>query len=550
MTVNKHLRMGSDHYLLEVHIPVSCISKAIPIHTTQKRFDWTENNKQKYREISRGDLCEWALRHKFLDCEAEMLKKDAPSRIESATNKLVDIMITHFDKSAGARRTTTGHSLGNRITTDTKAATLARKRNEAQNNLEQAQWDLLPDEQVDHLQLIYTDSTRTLRDHFYQRELNAALDQKQSMEQSFVTDKQVLFHTLKNRLHPRSNALPTSLTHDGKELRDPTAIKEAWKVRCEIQPNLSSDPSNVLFRAYIENEVRTMGETKDADLPSPSASVILDLHVLKEAMKKSKTHKATGEDDVLNEMILHGPPELWEAIILLFRGMKNAERIAPRWKHTPLGPIYKMKGSRHDVVNYRPLGITSNLYKLYERCCAINMRRNLRNNPNQTGFRPGFSIHNLLMRLEAVIKLCEAENTDLVIVGIDFKEAYERAWRPGILYQLWHAGITGKLWRIIRDMLTDTTSCVRTNFGDTRTFRTRVGIIQGSVLAASLFAVYISPISDELASLSSAFNSILFPPQLYADDMAWRPWLAGSSRQSNCRELPYNGPANGAQKSG
>jgi hypothetical protein len=180
MTVNKHLRMGSDHYLLEVHIPVSCISKAIPIHTTQKRFDWTENNKQKYREISRGDLCEWALRHKFLDCEAEMLKKDAPSRIESATNKLVDIMITHFDKSAGARRTTTGHSLGNRITTDTKAATLARKRNEAQNNLEQAQWDLLPDEQVDHLQLIYTDSTRTLRDHFYQRELNAALDQKQS----------------------------------------------------------------------------------------------------------------------------------------------------------------------------------------------------------------------------------------------------------------------------------------------------------------------------------------------------------------------------------
>ena len=68
-------------------------------------------------------------------------------------------------------------------------------------------------------------------------------------------------------------------------------------------------------------------------------------------------------------------------------------------------------------------------------------------------------------------------------------------------------------------MLTDTTSCVRTNFGDTRTFRTRVGIIQGSVLAASLFAVYISPISDELVSLSSVFNNILFPPQLYADDM-------------------------------
>jgi hypothetical protein len=145
-------------------------------------------------------------------------------------------------------------------------------------------------------------------------------------------------------------------------------------------------------------------------------NVILDLHVLKEAMKKSKSHKSTGEDDV-NEMILHGPPELWDAIILLFRGMKNAERIAPRWKHTPLGPIFKMKGSRHAVVNYRPLGITSNLYKLYERCCAISMRRNLRNNPNQTGFRPGFSIHNLLMRMEAVIRLSESENTDLIIAG-------------------------------------------------------------------------------------------------------------------------------------
>ena len=86
------------------------------------------------------------------------------------------------------------------------------------------------------------------------------------------------------------------------------------------------------------------------------------------------------------------------------------------------------------------------------------------------------------------------------------------------MYRLWEAGIRGRLWLVVDDMMTNTTAAVRTNYGDTKQFRTKMGIIQGSVLAAILFSIFISPLSTALRPISPNILGTKIAPQLFADD--------------------------------
>ena len=97
--------------------------------------------------------------------------------------------------------------------------------------------------------------------------------------------------------------------------------------------------------------------------------------------------------------------------------------------------------------------------------------------PEQCGFRADFSTHTTLTRMGIIIEYCSARGIDLHLIATDFQEAFERAWRPGILYRLWEAGVKGKMWRLIKDLLTGTFAFVRTNYGDTPTFKTLEGIV-------------------------------------------------------------------------
>ena len=117
------------------------------------------------------------------------------------------------------------------------------------------------------------------------------------------------------------------------------------------------------------------------------------------------------------------------------------------------------------------------------------------------------------------MKHCQARNQGLWFAFLDLEEAFERAWREGILYQLWVAGIRGKCWRVVKEILSNISAFVRTNFGDTEKFRLHEGVLQGSVLAAILFLVFINPLVEALRPHSPKFNGIQLAAQLFADDI-------------------------------
>ena len=75
-------------------------------------------------------------------------------------------------------------------------------------------------------------------------------------------------------------------------------------------------------------------------------------------------------------------------------------------------------------------------------------------------------------------------------------------------------------------MYLDMKAYINTNFGNTETFNLTIGVLQGSVLAAVLFLIFIDQLSDELRPHGIVINKLQIANLLFADDIT----LFGNSK--------------------
>ena len=104
---------------------------------------------------------------------------------------------------------------------------------------------------------------------------------------------------------------------------------------------------------------------------------------------------------------------------------------------------------------------------------------------------------------------------------MDISEAFDRAWRNGILSKLAQIGIKGKLLRIIKSFYTDTFSIARVNGGFSRKFKTTAGVLQGSLLSPTLFTLLLNDLVQEVRAASGfRIQNQTFKILMFADDIA------------------------------
>src|SRR6185437_6577000 len=84
-----------------------------------------------------------------------------------------------------------------------------------------------------------------------------------------------------------------------------------------------------------------------------------------------------------------------------------------------------------------------------------------------------------------------------VLCFLDITKAYDLTWREGMLYRLLEVGVRGRIWMVVRDLYRCVTNRVIINGTRSRSFRSYVGVRQGSVLSPLLFSVFISGVIEE-----------------------------------------------------
>lgn len=303
--------------------------------------------------------------------------------------------------------------------------------------------------------------------------------------------------------------------HDGKRsgpaaLRNPHGpglVTDAEGI-CEIlathYENISStsthyrggefDPQH---RSAVEAQVKYYRDRLSftEDDPECLSQPISAEEVLLQACNLNNNKAPSPLDNIYNELLKYGGSALAGHLASFFQMQFELEVKAKTCG--VVTPIYK-KADPTEPKNYRPITLGSALDKLYNLVLNARIMTFLEDNnllhDGQQGFRPGrSSIDNIYMLKTCLDARCQ-QKLDTYLLFVDIKKAYDTVWRAGLLWHLWQKGITGKMFRVLADMLDNTPAMVMHNGAFSRVMSPDMGWEQGDTLATTMFNVFIDSV--------------------------------------------------------
>ena len=196
--------------------------------------------------------------------------------------------------------------------------------------------------------------------------------------------------------------------------------------------------------------------------------------------------------------------------------------IPSMWKRSIVVPVFK-RGSRHNPDHYRPISLACCLFKVLERLIfnRIEPTINSQLDESQAGFRWGPDLQ--VYALVETLRMRRGHRT--LCAFIDIRKAFDTSWVNGALCRLHRAGIQGGMWRLVADMVTNTSSRVRA-YGGFSAEWSDGGLAQGRVLSPLLFNILINSLAADVRRACQGVHLDPHSPSspqltvlLYADDL-------------------------------
>lgn len=178
-------------------------------------------------------------------------------------------------------------------------------------------------------------------------------------------------------------------------------------------------------------------------------------------------------------------------------------------------PVFKNKGSRREVENYRPVSIQSQISKIFEICYSVRLLKFLEQNnvlgESQNGFRPNRSTNTAI--LDCLEFVYGALNSKEHAVGLfyDLSRAFDTINHKILLDRLFASGIRGVAFDWAASYLNDRKQTVMVKGTRSCTKENNLGVPQGSILGPLFFIIFVDTVADE------CFTS-LGRVVMYADD--------------------------------
>ncbi|CAF0980581.1 unnamed protein product [Brachionus calyciflorus] len=210
-----------------------------------------------------------------------------------------------------------------------------------------------------------------------------------------------------------------------------------------------------------------------------------------EAIDSLKNGKSPCIDScMVSEVLKYGGDFIRTLIHEVCVNVYNNYKAPKQWTKNLIFPIPK-KGNPQLMTNYRGITLMSIAAKVHNKVLLNRiipivdqvLRR------NQAGFRKGRSCIQQIHILRRIMEGASARQLPLFITFIDFKKAFDSISRKMMFGILRHYGIPEKIVRAIEVLYKDSRSQVYVDGVCSEDFKISSGVLQGDVLAPSLFII-------------------------------------------------------------
>ncbi|KAK3918528.1 Retrovirus-related Pol polyprotein from type-2 retrotransposable element R2DM, partial [Frankliniella fusca] len=210
----------------------------------------------------------------------------------------------------------------------------------------------------------------------------------------------------------------------------------------------------------------------------------------------------------------------------VFRLCMQYKRIPASWKKAKTILIYK-KGDASDLSNWRPIALSSCLYKLYtsvlaDRLSAWGLRTGALSSI-QKGFVPaeGCLEHNFL--LQQCLDFARESGAELCVSWLDLKNAFGSVPHSAIFKLLRQHGVHSHFIDIVEEAYSGSTTTIITASGETKPVPMASGVKQGDPLSPIIFNLFIEVLLRSIQAISPLHGFQLFGRTLsclaFADDI-------------------------------
>jgi hypothetical protein len=233
------------------------------------------------------------------------------------------------------------------------------------------------------------------------------------------------------------------------------------------------------------------------------SNIEINEDIITKLLNHMKINKSPGIDDLSSTFLIKIKDVIVKPLTRIFQRSFESGLVPEDWKSANITPLFK-KGSKAKVENYRPISLTSQLGKLFEKMVKDQINEYLNVNQligmTQHGFREGNSCEtNLIEFTDYVTKNLDSK-IPIDVIYLDFSKAFDKVPHAQLVTKLKSVGITGKLLNWISNWLSNRKQRVICNGSTSKWKSVLSGVPQGSVLGPLLFTIYINDLEDSIKS--------------------------------------------------
>ena len=148
-------------------------------------------------------------------------------------------------------------------------------------------------------------------------------------------------------------------------------------------------------------------------------------------------NKAPGPDGIHPRIIRQLNLAIASTLQVIFEKTYKEGVVPGDWRRTNICPIYKKKGARKDLANYRPISLTCIASKLFEHIVTSNLMGHLGNHgilyEKQHGLRKGRSCESQLFELTHDLLNGLHDGKQTVLIVMDFAKAFDKVCHEKLL---------------------------------------------------------------------------------------------------------------------